>query len=89
MSERKDVMLEALHSVLEENPFEEQPQIDEDTENIVTEVLGCFVEVLIREGRAKQDEFGYLECHFTNKDFDKFAAETTKRYIAKKVRGAK
>ena len=88
MSERVDMMLEALHRVLEEKPFEEQPQIDEVTEayvvNMVAEVLVSFVEVLIKHGRARQDELGYMECFFINRDFDKLTGETIKRYIKNK-----
>lgn len=88
MSEKIDAMLEALNRVLDEKLFEEQPQIDEDTEayvaNMVAEVLFSFVEVLIKNGRANKDEFGFMECSFTNRDFDRFTAETIKRYIKNK-----
>ena len=40
MSERIDMMLEALHRVLEEKPFEEQPQIDAEACSPSEELYG-------------------------------------------------
>lgn len=88
-----DVMIYALECCYKgvdlQLPHPKKMTTGEKIRSRVEDVLFAFVEVLINSGNARQHEYVFLECSFTNYKFNELVEKTKKQYIKNELEGRK